>query len=141
MCGTAGSARDLDSLDWNAPVPYIALMLRFALLLFVSCLAAACVMTPAEIQQSGPPTEFDGVQVPSKAAACMGRNAEAYLGGLSAQWRESTAPGSYEVLVRSSEHLHAVAEVTPSGAGSRIRIWLTPYFMRRELPAAMAQGC
>lgn len=108
--------------------------------LIAAALVAGCA-TPSEMKTDGVRAEYT-LRLPApEAARCVTRNAEEFH-----RWYEvsprDVGGGSYEIHVRTSGNLVAVAAVSPKGTGSHATIWRTPMpGFANWLPDAMAKGC
>lgn len=102
-------------------------------------LLAGCA-TPSELKQDGVRAEYTLRLAALEAARCLARNAEEFLPWYEA--RERDMGGTYEVHVRTSGNLVAVAVVRPAINGSSATIWrMAIPTVANSLPDAMAKGC
>ncbi|HUF82672.1 MAG TPA: hypothetical protein VMN03_16165 [Burkholderiales bacterium] len=116
--------------------------MRTALIGLAALALTGCSATPDEIKAEGNVATRTSTQVPSWAARCLIRNAEARGGGLFGMESPIEGDGE-EVVIRSWSTAMAplaVARVMPAGNGARITL-RTRKDMPREFADALLKGC
>lgn len=111
------------------------------------CLLAGCagLETPGGVRADGERSEFTLRMPAAEAARCMARNAEERAPAIltaAGYVREGATAGTFEIHVRNGERLLLVADVLPTGNGSRAVVHRVGYVgTTTTLPADMARGC
>lgn len=118
------------------------LMTRAAAIALLALLAGCA--TPQEMREGSERRDWTSARAPADVARCIARHAEENtpLAYPQATVREGSANGSLEVQVRHGDHTSFVADVLPSGAGSRVTLYRYRGMISTvNMPAAMAKGC
>lgn len=114
----------------------------------ITAIAAAtltgCALTPIELREQGNRTAFQRPTTSIETATCLARVIDEYRPFLdtrfASEMRPTPRPGEYEVRMAINAGATILAEVVPSGSGSRVTIWKAAHFVW-PLDEAMAKGC
>lgn len=99
--------------------------------------------TPQDFMAEPPDAVMALAMAPEQAALCMTRNLEKKGPGFISDRRPGTAPGEWELIVRTLDTIYTVATLKPAAKGSQATIWMaTVVFVSKEsVIKDMTAGC
>lgn len=111
------------------------------LTVLITLLLAACA-TPQEFMADPPDAVVKLRLPPEQAVLCMTRNQESQSAGFLMD-RRPALDGGWELIVRASTTVYAIAQARSAGTGSEATIWMATHVFIGKKPAIdnLIAGC